>query len=130
MTLNDFDHGYPEEAWNATRAEARDAMAAVAVRRCLIAYSNLVAEIRSVDLDPEDERPARLPGEISTADPDAGRGMLTVVVVHKQGDRMPGPGFFELARSRGLDTKDREAFWIGELEKAYMAWSRSWKGDA
>ena len=49
--------------------------------------------------------------------------MLTVVVVHKHGDQMPGPGFFQLARTLGHDTRDREAFWIGELDKVYRAWS-------
>ena len=89
----------------------------------LIAYSDLVAETRSLDLEPQDDRLAHLLGEISTAEHEAGRGMLTVVVVHKHGDQMPGPGFFQLARSLGHDTKDREAFWIAELEKVYGVWS-------
>ena len=124
MKRDDFDHGYPQEAWEAARTEARDAMVAVAARRRLIAYSDLVAEIRSLDLEPQEDRLAHLLGEISTVEHEAGRGMLTVVVVHKHGDQMPGPGFFQLARSLGHDTKDREAFWIGELEKVYAAWSR------
>ena len=49
--------------------------------------------------------------------------MLTVVVVHKFGDQMPGPGFFELARSLGYDTADRDACWIGELARVHRAWS-------
>ena len=123
MKRDDFDHGYPQEAWEAARAEARDAMVSVAARRCLIAYSELVAEIRSLDFEPQEDRLAHLLGEISTAEHEAGRGMLTVLVVHKQGDQMPGAGFFELARSLGHDTTDREAFWIAELEKVYGVWS-------
>ena len=61
-------------------------------------------------------------GEISTGEHEAGREVLTVVVVHKHGDQIPGPGFFELVRSLGHDTRDREAFWIGELHHAYHAW--------
>ena len=38
----------------------------------------------------------------------AGRGMLSVIVVHKQGDMQPGPGFFELAQRLGRDTSDTE----------------------
>ena len=130
MRRDDFDHGYLQEAWEAARAEARDAMVAVAARRCLIAYSDLVAEIRSLDFEPQEDRLAHLLGEISMAEHGAGRGMLTVVVVHKHGDQMPGPGFFQLGRSLGYDTKDREAFWIAELEKVYGAWSPGRKGDA
>jgi len=35
-----------------------------------------------------------------------GRGMLSVIVVHKEGDMQPGPGFFELAGELGRDTSD------------------------
>ena len=49
---------------------------------------------------------------------------------HKHGDQMPGPGFFQLSRSLGHDTRDREALWIGELEKVYRAWSVGREVDA
>ncbi len=90
MKRDDFGHGYPQEAWEAARAEARNAMVALAARKDLIAYSDLVAEIRSLDFEPQEDRLAHLLGEISTAEHEAGRGMLTVVVVHKHGDQMPG----------------------------------------
>ena len=77
MKRDDFNHGYPQEAWEAARAEARDAMVGVAARRRLIAYSDLVAEIHSLDLKPQDDRLAHLLGEMSTAEHEAGRGMLT-----------------------------------------------------
>ena len=130
MKRENFDHGFAEEAWEAARAEARQAMIAVAARRRVIAYSDLVVEIRSLDVEPQGDPLAHLLGEISTAEHEAGRGMLTVVAVHKQGDQMPGPGFFQLARSLGHDTKDREAFWIGELDKVYGAWSAGREADA
>ena len=38
-------------------------------------------------------------GEISSAEDAAGRGMLTVVVVHKAGDMQPGPGFFRAGKT-------------------------------
>ena len=119
MKRENFDHGYSQEAWEAAKTEARQAMIDVAARRRVIAYSDLVAKIHSLDLEPQSDHLAHMLGEISTAEHEAGRGMLTVVVVHKHGDQMPGPGFFQLARSLGHDTKDREAFWIGELEKVY-----------
>ena len=130
MKRESFDHGFPEELWEAGRAEAREAMIAVAARRNLIAYSDLVAEIRSLDLDPQGMHLAHMLGEISTAEHEAGRGMLTVVVVHKHGDQMPGPGFFRLARLLGHDTRDREAFWITELGKVYRASSAGRPVDA
>ena len=123
MKRENFDHGFPEEVWEAAKAEARQAMIAVAALEGVIYHSDLVAEIRSIDLEPQSPQLAHMLGEMSTEEHEAGRGMLTVVVVHKSGDQMPGPGLFELARSLGHDTGDREAFWIGELAKAHRMWS-------
>ena len=130
MQRTNFDHGFPEETWEAARAEAREAMVAVAIRSSVIAYSDLVAEIRSLDLEPQGEYLAHMLGEIPTNEHEAGRGMLTVVVVHKHGDQMPGQGFFQLARSLGHGTRDREPFWNGELHKVYRAWQAGRGADA
>ena len=53
MKRENFDHGYPQEAWEAAKAEARHAMVVMAARRRVIAYSDLVAEIRALDLEPQ-----------------------------------------------------------------------------
>ncbi len=90
-----------------------------------MSYSDLVAEIRNCDLKPRDPQLAHMLDDISTAEHYAGRGMLSVVVVHKSGDQMPGPGFFELARSLGHDTADKQSFWNSELQKVHLAWSRN-----
>ena len=129
MQRENFDHGFADEVWEAAKAEARQAMIAVAARRGVIAYSDLVSEINSLSLEPQSLDLAHMLGEISTSEHDAGRGMLTVVVVHKHGDLMPGVGFFELARSLGHDTDNREACWVRELEKVYGAWCRSRRGS-
>ena len=97
-------------------------MIAVSRQRDTIAYSDLVHSITSCILEPHDPRLARMLGDISTEEDEAGRGMLSAVVVHK-GDRIPGPGFFTLARSRGRDTIDEDKCWIEELQKVYNAWS-------
>jgi molybdopterin synthase catalytic subunit len=64
----------------------------------------LVKKIKSIKLDAHDPRLFHMLGEISSEEDTAGRGMLTVVVVHKVGDMQPGPGFFELAKHLGRDT--------------------------
>ena len=123
MKREDFDHGYPTEDWEAAKTEARRSMIAVAARGSVIYYSRLVAEITSINLEPQSPQLAHMLGEISTEEHEAGRGLLTVVVVHKSGDQMPGPGFFELARSLGHDTDDRVGFWASELENVHREWS-------
>ena len=75
----------------------------VARVRGMIPYSDLVKRIHRVRLDAYDPRLFHMLGEISSEENGAGRGMLTVVVVHKVGDMEPGPGFFELAKQLGRD---------------------------
>ena len=119
-----FDHGFSQDDWSGAKEEAREAMAAVAARGGIICYSDLVEQIETCTLEPHGAHLAHMLGEISTDEVNAGRGMLTVVVVHKGGDYRPGPGFFELARSLGYETSDREGFWIQEFAKVHGVWSR------
>lgn len=126
---DNFDHGFSEVVWESAKSEARQAMIAAAARGDLIAYSELVNKIEACRLEPQSSRLAHMLGEISSEEHLAGRGMLSVVVVHKHGDGMPGSGFFKLARSLGQDVDDRLVFWIQELEKVYKTWSSVPKRD-
>ncbi|MBL7131901.1 MAG: hypothetical protein ISS45_10975 [Candidatus Omnitrophica bacterium] len=62
-------------------------------------------------------------GEISGEEDAVGRGMLSVVVVHKHGDMQPGPGFFDYAEELGRDTSDILKCWVEELKKVHAYWS-------
>jgi molybdopterin synthase catalytic subunit len=95
--------------------------------RGMIPYSELVKQIKSVKLDAHDPRLFHMLGEISTEEDTAGRGMLTVVVVHKVGDMQPGPGFFELAKRLGRDTTNKLKCWADELHKVHGIWSAKYE---
>ena len=123
MLREGFKHGFSEDQWIAAKEEARQAMITVARSKDMIAYSDLVRKITSCILEPNGTPPAHMLGEISSEEDEEGRGLLTVVVVHKTGDMQPGPGFFRLARSRGRHVVDDENFWIEELRNVYDAWS-------
>lgn len=118
------DFGIAQPVWDAARDEAKALMIARARRGRLIAYSELVADIKALKLEPRDPRLFALLGEISTEETAAGRGMLTAVVVQKSGDKQPGPGFFELAQTLGHKTSNPEKFWIAELQRVYAAWAK------
>ena len=124
MLREGFMHGFSADQWSAAKEETRQAMIAVARRKSVIAYSDLVRKITSCLLEPNGACLAHMLGEISSEEDEEGRGLLTVVVVHKTGDRKPGPGFFRLARSRGQHIVDEERFWIEELRNVYDTWSR------
>jgi hypothetical protein len=89
-----------------------------------IAYSDLVQGVRSVTFDYYDPLLNKMLGEISASEDKQGHGMLTVLVVYKDGDMKPGPGFFELATQLGRDASDELACWVAEYELVTRYWQQ------
>jgi Arc/MetJ-type ribon-helix-helix transcriptional regulator len=85
----------------------------------LITYRELVDRIGAYN--PQSPSLHQLLGEISRAEHQAGRGLLSAVVVAKHTGR-PGEGFFEFAQQLGLPVSDRTAFWREELRRVYDAY--------
>ncbi len=112
----------PSAQWEAAKAEAKAIMIERARTRGLIPYSDLVSQITSLKFQAHDLHLFRFLDEISSEEDSAGRGLLTVIVVHKAGDMKPGPGFFELAKSRGRETRDLLRCWITELNCVHAIW--------
>lgn len=117
------DYGFEGVQWDTAKEQAKSILIGVAARKGRIAYSELVGQISALSLEPHDNRLFHLLGEISSEEDKAGRGMLTAIVVHKSGDMQPGPGFFELAKSLGKDTKDPLVCWISEFNKVHDYWA-------
>ncbi len=116
-------YGYLLDDWNKAKEEIRHILAERAKLRGMIPYSELCQKVGAISLEPNSYALAAMLGEVSSAEDDLGHGLLTVIVVHKDGDMQPGPGFFELAKERGRDTSDREKCWVDELKKVYRYWS-------
>jgi hypothetical protein len=115
-------HGVPESDWISAKAQAIEFLRHKAVQaNPLTTYSELVSKIDAVSLQPDDHRLHGLLEEISREDHSLGHGMLSVLVVHKQGEQRPGAGFFKLARELGYDTSDEEKFFIAELDRVKSA---------
>ena len=105
---------------------ARNILIDCAKKEKLITYSDLVRKIRSVipiDIGPHDLRLFQLLGEISIEEDRNNRGMLSVVVI-REVDQRPGPGFFKLAEQLGkiFSDSEKEEFWIAELKKVFYYW--------
>ena len=124
MEVEGFRHGFSETAWKSAKAEARKVMYTFAKKERLISYSELVGRITSISLEAHDHRLDHFLGQIASEDDDNGKGLTTVVVVHKTGDQMPGPGFFNMAESQGRDISDPVACWMDELKAVYNYWSK------
>jgi molybdopterin synthase catalytic subunit len=117
------NYGFTQKEWAAAKREAKDLLVARAKVRGMIPYSELAAKIKSVQLEAHDQRLFHLLGELSEEEDASGRGMLSVIVVHKAGDMQPGPGFFELAKQLGRNTSDILKCWVEELKKVHAYWS-------
>jgi molybdopterin synthase catalytic subunit len=117
------NHGYSDVDWDAAKREATSILINIAKNKGRIAYSELVDQIQSVEIEAHDPRLFRLLDEISTEEDQAGRGMLSAIVVHKRGDMQPGPGFFELAKSLGKDTGNILECWICEFNRVHDYWA-------
>jgi hypothetical protein len=120
--------GFPQSDWDAAKREAHAAMAAAAQGASgTIFYVDLTTKISTIHFEPDAHIFHELIGQISREENLEGRGMLSVVVVHKSGDRrgQPGDGFFTLAQELGRDTHDRLQFWALEFERVRSAWRRN-----
>jgi hypothetical protein len=86
-----------------------------------VVYYSQIASIANLDMTnpPDRAEIGRLPGEISEAEHEQGRPLLSAVAISHDGNR-PGDGFFTLARELGLHRgSDDDAFWTAELERVH-----------
>ena len=117
-------YGFDDSAWESAKNEVKKVLIERAKLRGSIPYSELVRQIKSIDVEAHDQRLFHLLGEVSTEEHTEGRGMLTVIVVHKHADMQPGPGFFDLAKQLGKDTSDILSCWVKELKNVHGYWSK------
>jgi molybdopterin synthase catalytic subunit len=117
------NYGFTAQEWADAKREMKEVLVVRAKVRGMIPYSELAAKVTSINFEAHDQRLFHLLGELSLEEDASGRGMLSVIVVHKSGDMQPGPGFFELARQLGRDTSDILKCWIDELKKVHAYWS-------
>ena len=116
-------YGFTDDKWSEAKTQARLLLIERARVRGMIPYSELAGLISAIDLEAHDQRFFHLLGELSEEEDAAGRGMLSVIVVHKARDMQPGPGFFELAKRLGRDTSDIVSCWVKELHKVHAVWA-------
>src|SRR5450432_74499 len=104
--------GFSQAQWAMGKKEMRDILAGIAAQRSTISYSKLSESLLSIRIGYHDPAMATILEHISRDEELNGRGMLSVLVVHKQGDIEPGNGFYELALTLGKDVSNHQEFWI------------------
>ena len=118
--LNKF--GFKHADWDDAKDEVRVILVEHAKRRSFITYSQLAPLITAVDVEYHDHRLNALLGEVATDEEQRGRGLLSVLVVHKVGDMQPGPGFYELAKWFNRKIADHTRFWVDEFNRVFDYW--------
>lgn len=123
--------GYSVGEWELGRDWITRRLYRVARDRSTITYSDLCAEAAragAIRLEPHDAPLAALLGQVNVLEHEAGRPLISALVVHKTGDWQPGVGFWSMARDLGIDPGSddevRMEFWVRELENCYTAWGR------
>ena len=119
----EIKYGYQIANWKKAKEDMRQVLIERAKVRGMISYSELTSKITAIHIEPKSYALAAMLGEISEDENAAGRGMLSVIVVHKSGDMQPGHGFFEFAKELDRDTSDILKCWVEELKKVHGYWS-------
>lgn len=125
MTAKTYGHSL--KTWNTAKDEALAAMTKAAKRRGMITYTELAQQIEAIKFHPHDMPLHAMLGECSTDEAKAGRGMISVVVVHKRGDMEPGAGFYALAEELGRPKEEKTKMWVKELHLVHDYWSNKAK---
>ena len=94
------------------------------LRQRLIEVAKSKETISYSELRPDAPQTLAAPlDEINKYEHEEGRPLLSPVVAHKDGDRMPGSGFFESAWELGQYKEGNpEEYWRQELERVWGYW--------
>jgi hypothetical protein len=109
--------------WEEAKSQAITVLTKCARSGETIPYSRFVKRIKAIpDLNYHgDTRLDRLLDEISLQEDDAGRGLISALVVEKVFPNLPSDGFFELASPRHPPGTSRREIFEAERERVYAA---------
>lgn len=111
--------GLSESEWNSALTEVRDAILEAARERRMISYGEVASRVSTISLEPHSALMNHLLGTIFEEEHAAGRPALTSIVTHKYGDKEPGSGFYEMARSFGYKFNEPYLFWAAQVQAVF-----------
>jgi hypothetical protein len=77
-----------------------------------------------VRVDPFSALMNHLLGAVFEDEHRAGRPALTSIVTHKDGDKEPGSGFYDMARALGYDVSEPYVFWASQVQDVFKLYGR------
>ena len=115
-------YGFPADAWEAAKAEAKTLLVDAARRQETITYSELCHCVHAVSLKPRSWAIMGFLNEVCSEE-DAEHGVMLATLVVRADSGLPGDGYFRHAARLGRDVTDREAYWHHEAERVYAAFA-------
>jgi hypothetical protein len=116
--------GLSQGDWEQAKAELRAAIVAAARQRRMTSYSEIAPSVTVAHLDAFSPLMNHLLGAIFRDEHEAGEPALTSIVTHKHGDKEPGSGFYDMARSLGIQFSAPYEYWAGEVQAVFKKYGR------
>ncbi len=125
MRRSEARFGLTDEQWQAAKSEVRAAILEAARDRRMTWYSEIASEVTVIVLDPYSALMNHLLGAVFEDEHAAGRPALTSIVTHKYGDKEPGAGFYDMARSLGYRFTEPYVFWARQVQDVFKLHGQS-----
>ncbi|MGH9891546.1 MAG: hypothetical protein ACREA0_06090 [bacterium] len=119
MKRTESTFGLTLDEWEEAKDQIVTALRIRAGDRQMICYSDLAQEITAIRLDPHSPQMNHLLGSVLQDEHEAGRPLITAIVTHKDGDKEPGPGFYEMSRSLGYRFDEPFVFWATQVQEVF-----------
>jgi hypothetical protein len=124
MKRSGAQFGLSDEQRDATKAEVREAILEAAYDRRMTWYGEVASKVSVVALNPYSALMNHLLGAVFEDECEAGRPALTSIVTHKNGDKEPGSGFYDMARSLGYHFREPYIFWAQQVQDVFKIYGK------
>jgi len=121
---SDSHFGLDDQQWDQAKAEVREAILDAAYDRRMTWYGEVASKVTAVHLDPYSSLMNHLLGAVFEDEHSGGRPALTSIVTHKHGDKEPGGGFYDKARSLGYRFKEPYLFWAEQVQDVFKRYGK------
>lgn len=111
--------GLSDGDWSAAKAGLRAAILRAAWNREMTWYGEIAPAVTTAHVEPPSELMNQLLGAILEDDHAKGNPLLTSIVTHKYGDKEPGDGFYDKARSLGCRLDEPFVFWATQVQEVF-----------
>ena len=116
--------GLSDEQWDSAKAELRAAILEAAYERRMTWYSEVATSVTTISLDPHSYLMNYLLGAVFEDEHEVEQLALTSIVTHKYGDKEPGPGFYDMARSLEYRFTDPYIFWATQVQAVFKRYGK------